>query len=142
MSELSKDQWKALLKATTFFKTFEDDELEKIIDVAGLLHFSMHQYIIKENEVDSSFYVLVKGHANVIKKHTLGQQETLLTINTGECFGEMAIITKQKRKNFILAGIDCYAVKIKGEAIDKMSESIQLKLYKQIAYNLIKRLQR
>lgn len=143
MAELSKEQWVPLLKSTKFFETFESHEIDKIIQYADLLHYPMHHYIIKEKDMDCSFYVIVKGNANVIRKNrNSGPPEKLLSINSGECFGEMAVITKQPRTNFIIAGSDCYVVRINGATIDKIDEHIQLKLYKQFAYNLIKRLQK
>lgn len=142
MVNINKDQWKALLKSTKFFKSFIDHEIDKIIDWSDLLYFPMHQYIIKANETDLSFYVIVKGHANVISKTHPSSQRKLLTINTGECFGEMAVITNEPRKNYIIAGSDCYVVKINVATIDNFEESIQLKLYKQFSVILIERLLR
>lgn len=142
MSNISKDQWISLLKSTAFFKAFEDHEINKIVENADLLHFKMHQYIIKENEEDFSFFVIIKGHANVINKtQSSSPPEQLLTINAGECFGEMAVITKQTRTNFVIAGSECYVMKVNGATIDNFDESIQLKLYKQFSLILTKRLQ-
>ena len=62
MAEINEEQWKVLLKSTKFFEIFEDQEINKIVSFSDLLHFPMHKYIIKENEKDLSFYVVVKGH--------------------------------------------------------------------------------
>ncbi len=140
MKDLSKKQWMSLLRATKFFSVFDKPEIEKIINCSDLLHFPMHQYIIKANEEDSSFYVVVKGHANVIRKVQSSDDKKLLTINTGECFGEMAVITKEPRKNFIIAGSECYAVKIDMSTIDSFEMPIQFKIYKQFSIMLTRRL--
>tara|TARA_B100000315_G_scaffold196501_1_gene187607 strand:- start:9724 stop:10170 length:447 start_codon:yes stop_codon:yes gene_type:complete len=140
MAEINEEQWKVLLKSTKFFEIFEDQEINKIVSFSDLLHFPMHKYIIKENEKDLSFYVVVKGHANVISRSQLLGDRKLLTIHAGECFGEMAVITHEPRKNDIIAGNDCYVAKINAATIDSFDESMQLKLYKQFSVNLIKRL--
>ena len=82
----------------------------------------------------------MKDHANVINKSQSSGKRKLLTIHTGECFGEMAVITRAPRKNDIIAGNDCYVAKINAATIDSFDESMQLKLYKQFSVNLIKRL--
>ena len=140
MADLSKEQWKALLRSTKFFDIFDDHEIDKIITFSDLLHFSMHKYIIKENETDVSFYVIVKGHVNVISKSQSPVDRKLSTIHTGECFGEMAVITHEPRKSDIIAGSDCYVARINTATIDNFEESMQVKLYKQFSINLIKRL--
>ena len=140
MPDLSKEQWKGLLKSTKFFEIFDDHEIDKIISFIDLLRFPMHKYIIKENETDLSFYVIVKGHANVIRRSQSSEVRKLSTINTGECFGEMAVITHEPRKNNIIAGSDCFVAKINAATIDGFEESMQLKLYKQFSVNLIKRI--
>lgn len=140
MTTLSTDQWKTLLKSTKFFEVFDDNEVDKIINCSDLLHFSMHKYIIKQNEKDFSFFVIVKGNAHVIRKTASATDKKLLTINTGECFGEMAIITKKPRNNFIIAASDCYVIKINVATIDSFEEPIQLKLYKQFSTVLVARL--
>lgn len=140
MVEISSEQWKVLLKSTKFFKIFENHEVDKIINFSDLVHYPMHKYIIKEKENDSSFYVIVKGHANVLCKTKAATDRKLLTINIGECFGEMAAITHKPRKNYIIAGSDCYVVKINVSTIDTFEEAIQLKLYKQFAVTMIDRL--
>lgn len=140
MVELNKDQWKALLKSTKFFEIFDDNEIDKIITFSDLLHFPMHKYIIKEKETDASFYVIVKGHVNVISKSQSSSSRKLATIHTGECFGEMAVITGEPRKNDVIAGSDCFVAKINAATIDKFQEHMQLKLYKQFSINLIRRL--
>ena len=100
----------------------------------------MHKYIIKENETGLSFYVVVKGHANVINRSQSSGNRKLLTIHTGECFGEMAVITHTPRNNDIISGSDCHVSKINAATIDSFEKSMQLKLYKQFYVNLINRL--
>ncbi len=140
MADISKEQWKVLLKSTKFFEIFDAHEIDKIIACTDLLHYGMHKYIIKENETGISFYVILKGHVNVISKLQSSIDRKLLTIHTGECFGEMAVITHEPRKSDIIAGSDCYVAKIDASTIDSFEKSMQLKLYKQFSVNLIKRL--
>jgi|TARA_B100000959_G_scaffold224708_1_gene238557 CRP-like cAMP-binding protein len=82
----------------------------------------------------------VKDHANVINKSQSSGKRKLLTIHTGECFGEMAVITHAPRKNDIIAGSDCYVANINAATIDSFEKSMQLKLHKQFSENLINRL--
>lgn len=137
---IDKDQWKTLLKATKFFKDFNDEEIDKTIENSKLVFYPMHKYIIKEKEEDLSFYVIVKGHANVVCKDKFRVDQKVLTINAGECFGEMAVITKKPRTNYIIAGSDCYVVKINASTLDNSDETLQLKIYKQFATTLVNRL--
>ena len=59
MANISREKWKVLLKSTKFFKIFDGYAIDKIATFCDFLRFPMHKYIIKENEMDLSFYVVV-----------------------------------------------------------------------------------
>ena len=40
MPDLSKEQWKGLLKSTKFFEIFDDHEIDKIVNFLRLITFS------------------------------------------------------------------------------------------------------
>lgn len=139
-NKLSKDEWKSLLKANRFFDNFDNNEIDQIIQFCKLLYFPMHEYIIKEKEEGLSFYAIAKGHANVIRKDRLPGERKLMSIYEGECFGEMAVITKKPRTNSIIAGSNCYVVKIDTSTMESFDAGFQLKLYRQFARSLVERL--
>jgi|ETNmetMinimDraft_2_1059921.scaffolds.fasta_scaffold420795_1 hypothetical protein len=43
MANISKEQWKVLLKSTKFFEIFDDHEIDKIATFCDLLRFPMHK---------------------------------------------------------------------------------------------------
>ena len=137
---LSKSEWKSLLKSNPFFDMFDSNELDLITDHCKLMYFPMHEYIIKEKETDFSFYVIVKGHANVMRKDRIPGDRKLLSIYSGECFGEMAVITKKPRTNSIIAGSNCYVAKIDTSTLDSFDPNFQIKLYQKFSKALVERL--
>ncbi len=71
------------------------------------IHFKEGDFIFKENEEDcKEMYVITSGRVNIVKK--VGNTEaTLTTLDEGNYFGEMSLITGNKRSASAIAQTDC-----------------------------------
>lgn len=142
ISQEDKVRWTALLKGVRFFSVFTEADLDAMLDIGEALHIKLHEYVIREAEAenDNSFYVILKGAVKVIKQSVVIGKKNLLILRAGDCFGEIAFLTKSKRTASILAVEECYIFKINPEAVSAMDISIQLKMYQQFAAALAERL--
>lgn len=142
ITQEEKGRWVPLLKGVRFFSAFTEADLDAILDIGEVFHSNLHEFVIREAEVDNdnSFYVILKGAVKVIKQSVVAGKKNLLILRAGECFGEIAFLIKSKRTASVLAVEDSYIFKIKPEAISALDIPIQLKLYQQFAYALAERL--
>ena len=146
ISQEDKPKWAALLKGVRFFSVFTEADLDAMLDIGEALHVKLHEYVIREAEaeaeaeIDNSFYIILKGAVKVIKQSVVIGKKNLLILRAGECFGEIAFLTKSKRTASILAVEECYIFKINPEALGSLDASIQLKMYQQFAVTLAERL--
>ena len=91
------------------------------------IHFKEGDIIFKEDEEScKEMYVIDSGRVNIVKK--VGDTDiTLTTLNEGDFFGEMSLITGNKRSASAIAQTNC-----KLHTMDK--ETFELNLSKDITF--------
>jgi len=107
------------LRKLEFFLQFSDIELWEVMRIASWRRHPREMVLIRENDIGSSFFILIAGEVRVIK------QERLLNVLTvGECFGEMAYLGKQKfqRSASVVALSDIAVIEIRAETLSKASD--------------------
>ena len=123
------------MKAIRFFRDFREDELAEVLRIGTWFHYKEGSTIVKEDEVDNNFFIVILGQVQVQR-----QGELIALIDRGSCFGEMAALTRQSRTASIVAAEKCVVIKIDAGVIDNLSKDLQLRFYKQFLYTLVSRL--
>ncbi|MBW2333426.1 MAG: cyclic nucleotide-binding domain-containing protein, partial [Deltaproteobacteria bacterium] len=73
--------------------------------------------IIKEGEIDDSFYILISGQV-VVKIGT----KKLAVLEKGQCFGEMAYLTGEARTATIITKEECILLKVSSTLLEGLSK--------------------
>lgn len=131
-----KKKWIALLQGVKFFNSFGIEDLGYILDSGNVSHYKFQEYVLKENEVDYSFCVILKGSVKIVKFTALKQRKEVGRIATGACFGEMGFLLKQARTASVLAGEECFIFKLRADEIESMPATIEAQLYRKFAEDL------
>jgi serine/threonine protein kinase len=107
------------LRALDFFSQFSDVELWEVLRLATWHKHPRDTVLIQENDIGSSFFILVSGEVKVVK-----QDRLLNVLRAGECFGEMAYLGKQKfqRSASIVSLSDIAVIEIRAETLSKASD--------------------
>jgi len=107
------------LRKLEFFRLFSDVELWEVLRLATWHKEPRDTVLIQENDIGSSFFILVSGEVKVVK-----QERLLNVLKAGECFGEMAYLGKQKfqRSASIVALTDIAVIEIRAETLSKASD--------------------
>jgi len=107
------------LRKLDFFRNFSDVELWEVLRLAKWRHLATDAVLIQEGDIGSSFFILASGEVQVRKREKL-----LSTLGSGECFGEMAYLGKQKfqRSASVVATTDIVAIEIRAESLPRASE--------------------
>ena len=133
-------KYKDILKNEKFFTPFEEQELDELLESGEIKKYAINEYIIKEDNVDYTFYVILRGQVSIIKGTHANISRNIASLAEGNCFGEMAILLDGHRSASVLAAVECFLFKISGNEIEKMKSETQLKLYRQFAIGLASRL--
>ncbi len=135
-----KEKWIALLRGVKFFRNFDIDDLKLLLEVGKVSRYKFHDYVIREGEVDFSFFVILKGKVKILKFNRVRKRKEIGIFLNGECFGEMGLLLKEARSASALAAEECFIFKLNAEQIESMPESTQVKLYREFSEDLAKKL--
>lgn len=112
----ARDEARAILRNEPLFQCLEDDQLNALVDSAQLNRFGRGERIIEEGADGHSMFILLRGSAQVsVSKN--GSSIRVGVLRTGDCFGEMSLLTGEPRTATIRADHDCEVLEIGQEAM-------------------------
>jgi CRP-like cAMP-binding protein len=103
MSQLRSEDVVELLGRVPVFATLQDDDLERIAQVAVPRDFGAGELVFREGDASDTCYVVHEGHARAIRSHGDGRTITLATFGPGDIFGELAMFEDERRSATIQA---------------------------------------
>ena len=126
------------LQRLDFFKIFSDEvELKKFIHYGSWLNVPRGTLIIREGEIEDTFYVLIKGRLRVFKAG-----KTLQYLEKGEVFGEMGSLLYEQRSAHVMAVEDSYLFQFCVKNLHSLSGPVIFKImrymFKIVARRLLK----
>ena len=100
-----------ILRGEQLFQCLSEDQLENLVKEAHLNHFGRGERMIEEGAEGDSMFILLRGTANVsVSKN--GNSIQVAALSAGDCFGEMSLLTGEKRSATVRANGDCYVMEI------------------------------
>ncbi len=134
-ANLSRRENRDSLRSLRFFDSFSDDEIAEILNASHLLNYAQGAEIVREGEIDSAFYLIARGNAEVRKGNT-----PIDTLMKGDCFGEIGFLTATRRTATVVAATPVLALRVSSTLLDQVSSDCQLRFYKIFTQTLIYRL--
>ena len=104
-----------MLRQQPLFKSFSDVQLDSLLPRGRAVHFGRGEKLIRQDDDGDSMFILVDGKADVLMQRD-GVQAHVGSLESGDCFGEMSLLTGEKRSATVMARTDCEVVEI-GKAV-------------------------
>src|SRR6059058_3415826 len=101
----------SILRGEPLFGCLSDDQLDHLVKQARLNVFGRGEPVIEEGSPGDSMFVLLRGEADVLVSKN-GSTIQVATLNAGDCFGEMSLLTGEPRSATVRADADCYVMEI------------------------------
>ncbi|MDR7520396.1 MAG: cyclic nucleotide-binding domain-containing protein [Armatimonadota bacterium] len=95
---MTRNQKADLLRRVELFSGVSARALGLIADKTVEVAFEPGQYIVRQGQVGTGFYLIVSGGARVVR----GGQ-VLARLGPGECFGELSVLDQSPRVAHVLA---------------------------------------
>jgi len=108
---------KSSLLRVDFLRLLPEEALDQLASLSRTLPFMSGEAIIRQGDPGSELYIVQRGEVAVC----VGRNETesiaeLARLGTGEFFGEMSLMTGEKRAATVRAFTDCELVEVGREA--------------------------
>ena len=123
------------IKSLGFFKGFSDADIWELIRACTWQTFSPGSSIIREGDMDNSFYIVLSGVVIIEKDGSV-----VNILQEGDCFGEMGFLTRARRIASAIARTDVSLMKVNDSTIDRAADGTQLRFHKAFVRTLIERL--
>ena len=85
-----------------------------------LQHFGSGETVIKQGTENNALYILVSGSAAIAVQDITGVTHEILTVKTGEFFGEMTLFSGEPSPIAVTAAEDLEVMMISAEAVNQM----------------------
>ncbi|XP_059502226.1 cGMP-dependent protein kinase 2 isoform X3 [Stegostoma tigrinum] len=108
------DQYRNFLRSVSLLKNLPEDKLTKIVDCLEVEYYDKGDYIIREGEEGSTFFILAKGKVKVTQSTEYHIEPQLIKVlQRGDYFGEKALISDDVRSANIIAdenNVECLVI--------------------------------
>ena len=129
---ISTDEKAAALARVPLFAGISDESMARLASVAGVLEFEDGQFIVRQGQVGTGLYVILRGAVRVIRGST-----ELARLAETDFFGELAVIDQQPRLASVQAHGDVVCLALASWDLLQLVESDSA-----LALNLIRGLTR
>lgn len=110
------------LRAQPLFASLEDESLRRLVGSARPLRYGRDEPIIEEEAEGESMFILISGQAEVSIGTHSGGRASVGALRTGDCFGEMSLLTGERRSATVRAREDCEVLEIQKSAFREVLE--------------------
>jgi small-conductance mechanosensitive channel len=113
------EEARAILRGELLFQCLSDGQIDNLVKQSHLNHFGRGERVIEEGAEGDSMFILVRGAAQVsVSKN--GSTIPVATLRSGDCFGEMSLLTGEKRSATVKAEGDCYVMEISKDVMGEV----------------------
>jgi serine/threonine protein kinase len=124
------------LRDNSWFKDFSPSLIEELVKVGSIQTFDANELIVTEGEVADSFYTIISGSADVVKRSSV-----IATMQAGDSFGELGHMTDNARRTASIRTKELTKVlNVSIETLEALSAENQAMLYKGFLKSTMERL--
>jgi small-conductance mechanosensitive channel/CRP-like cAMP-binding protein len=106
----------AILRGEPLFDCLNDAQLENVLHGAHIHRYGRGERVIEEGAQGDSMFIMLRGVAHVTVSRN-GTAIRLGVLRSGDCFGEMSLLTGEPRSATIRGEADCEVLEISKEAM-------------------------
>ncbi len=101
-----------ILQAVPIFRSLPVDAMERLAPSLKHTVFGPGECVIRQGDEGDSMYILIAGSVDIHIGVDSGMSEYVATLNAGEFFGEMSLLTGERRAASVIAmtAVECLVV--------------------------------
>jgi CRP-like cAMP-binding protein len=107
------------LRAHAVFNFLPAAQIDELVELSPVVLFAAGEYLVEQGAEGNSMFLLVRGRVEVRQKRETGFK-VLTHLGPGDCLGEMAMLTGEKRSASVQAQGEVEAVEITHQAFSQL----------------------
>jgi len=115
-AEVRRREIFSVLRPLPLFSPLSDEQIETLVGAAKLQVFMEGETLVRQGDHGESLFVIRSGRVRILKSLDGGPATTMATMNPGDFFGEMSLLTGEPRTASILAEDETEVVLVSKEA--------------------------
>ena len=108
------------LSNTEFFATFSMEEIADFMPHIEIVQAEDEAILFEENDVGDAWYLVLHGMVGIVRNMPNGPPHSLALLESGECFGEMALIDDSPRMASAVCHEDTVLARLSKERFDEL----------------------
>jgi CRP-like cAMP-binding protein len=126
--------WHNFLRSHPIFSSLTGEEIGELLknEVSQEREYAQGTVILRGGDSGDSIFLIGSGSVQVTLQGAAGPVYPLAVLQSGEIFGEMAVVERRPRSATVLAKEPCVVLEMAGAAIRSLLEThleLQVKLY-------------
>ncbi|CAL8344290.1 unnamed protein product [Lota lota] len=113
-AETRHQQYRNFLRSVSRLANLPEDMLSKIVDCLEVEYYDKGEYVIREGEEGSTFYIIAQGKVKVTQSTQIHKEPQVInSLQKGDYFGEKALISDDVRSANVIAednGLECLVI--------------------------------
>ncbi|NEO59588.1 MAG: cyclic nucleotide-binding domain-containing protein, partial [Moorea sp. SIO4G2] len=101
----------------------QQKNLENLSKGALLQNFGVGETVIREGDPGHALYIIIAGKAVLTLKNSDGEQQEVMTLSSGEFFGEMALFSGKPSSVSVTVVEDLQTIALYSDLVNQMIES-------------------
>lgn len=115
-AEVRRREIFSVLRPLPLFAPLSDEQIETLVGAASLQAFMKGETLVHQGDRGESLFVIRSGSVRIEKSLDGGPTTTMATMNPGDFFGEMSMLTGEPRTASIIAEDETEVVVVSKEA--------------------------
>lgn len=107
-----RDQYDGILKRVKILEELDSWERKQVADALEAAYFEDGVNIVTQGDEGNDFFIIVEGSAIVTQTNDAGESGQVAELGAADFFGEIAMLTAEKRKATVTAKGDVKCVKL------------------------------
>lgn len=111
-----------VLRAIDFFGPLGDEDVRKVAEAVQRRNFAPKEVVIREGDQGEELFLVERGELEVLVKLQRGQ-EVVARLHPGQFFGEMSLMTGEKRRATVRASAPTVVLAVGRDALEPILKS-------------------
>jgi hypothetical protein len=111
------------LERVPILEPLDETDVARLMEEVEIQRFAAGEDLVRQGEAGDSFFIILKGNVSVIITDEMGQDHDVRALGKYDYFGEMSLLTGEKRNATVRSTEDCTVVVVDREAFKHVIEA-------------------